>query len=106
MLVTVLQILGGAFCISASQSAFENRLITTLAKTVPDLDPSTVIATGATQIRVAFPAYQVPGIVDAYMAGLKVDFQLAVSVTAVSVLMCILVPWQRINMGTAAGGAA
>jgi hypothetical protein len=106
MLVAVVQTIGGAFCISASQSAFENRLVSTLATTVPGLDPNTVIATGATQIRSTFSANQVTGIVVAYMAGLKVVFELAVAVTGFTVVMCLFLPWKRINMGSAGDGMA
>lgn len=66
--------IGGSFCLSAAQSAFDNRLITSIAATAPEIDPATVLLTGATQIRDAFTPAQVPVVVAAYMAALKVVF--------------------------------
>ncbi|GAB7323541.1 hypothetical protein MBLNU13_g07047t2 [Cladosporium sp. NU13] len=66
---------GGAFFVSAAQSAFNNQMIKELAKRLPEIDPRIVLATGATQIRHAFPASQVPVILDAYMVGLKFGTQ-------------------------------
>jgi hypothetical protein len=104
LLFTVFQTIGGAFSISAAQSGFINRLIGTLATHAPDVNPMTVIATGATQIRSAFTPDQVPGIVFAYMAGVKVTFALVVALTGFTCVIGLFVPWKRINVGESAGG--
>jgi hypothetical protein len=93
----VFQTIGGAFSVSASQSGFVNRLISTLASSAPDLDPQLVIATGATQIRSTFTPDQVPGVVFAYMAGVKVTFALVVALAGVTCLVGLLAPWKPIN---------
>ena len=72
-------------------------MVTTLASTAPGVDPRTVIATGATQIRTAFPPEQVPGIVLAYMAGIKVTFALTVGLVGFTCLVGLFVPWKRLN---------
>jgi len=46
MLPLVFQVIGGAFSVSAAQSAFVNIMIKKLATTAPDVDPLQVIATG------------------------------------------------------------
>ena len=71
--------LGGSFTITAAQSAFNNKMISKLAARAPGIDPATVLATGASQIRTAFTAAQVPLVVEAYMTGLKVVFAIAIA---------------------------
>ncbi len=106
---TGFQTVGGAFSVSAAQSGFVNRLASTLAFSAPGVDSQTVIATGATQIRKAFLPSQVPGIVFAYMAGLKVTFALVVALTGFTCLLGVLAPWKKINVDKSkepAGGVA
>ena len=55
-LQTVFVTVGGAFFVSAAQSAFNNQMINELAKRLPKIEPGMVLATGATRIRHAFPA--------------------------------------------------
>ncbi|TGJ81906.1 hypothetical protein E0Z10_g6841 [Xylaria hypoxylon] len=61
-IVVFFQTLGGAFLVSAAQSAFVNQLITTLPRTAPTVDPVTVVMTGVTQLRVVFEPADVRGI--------------------------------------------
>ena len=85
-MTSVLQLLGGALAIPAAQSGFVNRMALTLARTAPGINPLQVIGTGATQIRTAFPAEAVPGIIEAYMDGIKIAF---IVVTSLSALACV-----------------
>lgn len=77
-----------------------------LARTAPDVNPGAVIGTGATRIRVSFNAQQVPGIIEAYMAGIKVTLALATALTGISALFSLLVQWKRLNLGKLQGGVA
>ncbi|KAL5333229.1 MFS general substrate transporter [Aspergillus crustosus] len=95
------QTLGGAFCISAAQSAFVNTMIRTLATTAPDIDPMLVIATGATQVREAFPDH-LDGIVEAYMAGIKATFAISIGTVGLATLLAVLSPWKRLHGSTEA----
>ncbi|KAI1616462.1 major facilitator superfamily domain-containing protein [Exophiala viscosa] len=81
------QMLGGSFTITAAQSAFNNKMIAKLAATAPDINPATVLATGASQIREAFTASQVPLVVEAYMTGLKVVFAIAIATFGMAFLL-------------------
>lgn len=67
-----------------------------------------VVLTGVTQIRTAFPADQVPGILMAYMAGLKVTFAIATGAIGLAFVVSIFSSWKRLNPEAlkAAGGAA
>lgn len=91
--------LGGTLGLSAAQCAFDNKLIETLARTVPDIAPSVVLATGVTDIRSSFTPDQVDGILLAYLAGLKVVWAIAISFGGCAVLVCFLGPWKRLHKG-------
>ena len=100
---------GGAFFVSAAQSAFNNQMIKELARRLPEVDPGMVLATGATQIRHAFPASQVPVILDAYMVGLKAVFAVMIAAYGISTLVSVFGSWERLDeekLKAAAGGAA
>ncbi|KAL4881202.1 MFS general substrate transporter [Aspergillus karnatakaensis] len=90
------QTLGGAFCISAAQSAFVNTMIKELATSAPDVNPMLVIATGATQIRDVFPD-QLDGILQAYMAGLKATFAISIGTVGFATLLTVFSPWKRLH---------
>lgn len=100
------QTIGGAFSVSAAQSGFVNRLVSELRKTAPEINPQVVIGTGATQIRHAFPANQVPAIVSAYMSGLKVTFALAVALVGFTCLVVVFVPRKKLNAQALSGAGA
>ena len=68
-----------------------------------------VMGTGATQIRHAFPADQVPAVIVAYMAGIKVTFVLVVALLGVSCVLAMFVPRKQLNaeaLKAGGGGAA
>ncbi|KAF2831015.1 MFS general substrate transporter [Ophiobolus disseminans] len=102
------QTIGGAFAISAAQSGFVNRLMSELARIAPQINPMMVVGTGATQIRQVFTADQIPSIVLAYMAGIKVALAISLGFTAFSCVLVALVPRARLNAEALqnAGGAA
>lgn len=89
--------IGGSFTIAAAQSGFNNKLISTLRSTSPEIDPATVLATGATQIRTAFTATQVPEVVAAYMAGLRVVFAITAATFALAALVALCASWSPLH---------
>ena len=101
------QTVGGAFMVSAAQSAFVNVLIKTLPSTAPGIDPAIVILTGATDLRKAFSPDVVPGILEAYMHGLKIAFAIGLASTGVALIIITLFQkWNRLNPAAIAGGGA
>ncbi|KAH8892528.1 efflux pump antibiotic resistance protein [Thozetella sp. PMI_491] len=98
------QLLGGALGISAAQSAFANRLIATLARIAPDIDPAKVIATGAADIRAVFGPEQGPLVVTAYMAGIKIAFAITIGMAGVSAVAAMFCSWKKLY-GDAAKGS-
>lgn len=96
-IVFFFQMIGGAFFLSAAQSAFNNRMISTIAVTAPGVSPAVVLLTGATQIRSAFTSTQVPGVVAGYMAGLKVVFAISVGAFGFAFLIGLFGSWKKLN---------
>ena len=101
------QTVGGAFMVSAAQSAFVNVLIKTLPSTAPGINPAIVVLTGATDLRKAFPPHALPGILEAYMHGLKIAFAIGLASTGVALIIITLFQkWNRLNPSAIAGGGA
>ncbi|RYP45212.1 hypothetical protein DL768_008405 [Monosporascus sp. mg162] len=91
------QTIGAALCVSAAQSAFVNTLIQSLPVLAPGVDPLQVVATGAGQLRTVFPPEQLPGILAAYLDGIKVTYLLECALTGTAFIAAMLYPWKRLN---------
>ena len=101
-----LQTVGGAFMVSAAQAALVNVLVKVLPHSAPGTDPMTVVNTGATELRRVFSADQVPGILVAYMRGLKISFAIGLASSAVALIIITLFQkWNRLDPAAIAGGA-
>jgi hypothetical protein len=88
--------LGGSSFISAGQAAFVNTLLSRLPTTAPGVDPLDVVATGATDIRPIFSAAQVPGILEAYMGGIKLALILPIAATGIAFVVSAFSKWQKL----------
>lgn len=80
-----------------------------LESSAPGVDPLVLLATGATQIREVFLAEAVPGILVAYMAGIKMALAIAVGAVGVSFVVSLFGNFGRLNketMRVQASGAA
>ncbi|KAB5545755.1 major facilitator superfamily transporter [Coniochaeta sp. 2T2.1] len=91
------QTVGGAFSISAAQSAFVNRLLHRVVVTAPAVNPTQLLLTGATDIRRVFPESDIPGILIAYMAGIKLAFAITIALCGTAFLISFLMPWKKLN---------
>lgn len=82
-------------------------MVVTLPISAPGVDPATVIATGATQIRTVFTAEEVPGILVAYTAGIKAALALSIGASGAAFVVSLFNSWKRLNSKTIgnAGGA-
>ncbi|KAL5372094.1 hypothetical protein DPSP01_013770 [Paraphaeosphaeria sporulosa] len=90
------QTVGGAFTTSAAQAAFVNQLLVKLPSSAPGVDPQLVINTGATQLREVFTAEQLPGIITAYIHGLKAVWGVATGIVLLGALWTAVIPWTRL----------
>jgi MFS transporter, DHA2 family, glioxin efflux transporter len=105
-MVLFLQTVGGAFFVSAGNVAFPNTLTGHLPRYVSNIDPKSVVMVGVTEIRATFPADIVPGIVQAYMDGLRVDYAIAIASSGIAVLISLLSKWRNLKGKVVVGGAA
>ncbi|KAK4032620.1 putative efflux pump gsfJ [Parachaetomium inaequale] len=97
-IILFFQTVGGAFFVSAAESAFVNQLIDSLRTLVPDIDPSVVIGLGATEIRNgAFRDDQIPGILASYMRGIKVALEIAATAAGTSFVISLLSSYLRMR---------
>lgn len=94
---SVFQTIGGAFFVSAGQAAYTNRLLARVPVLVPGVSPALVVATGATQLREVFSKEQLPGIVLAYMDGLKLSFALAIALAGITMPIALFARWRNVK---------
>ncbi|KIV94475.1 hypothetical protein PV10_02240 [Exophiala mesophila] len=90
------QTVGGAFSTAAGQSAFVNRLLATLPTTAPGVNPGLVLLTGASELHNVFPADVLPGVLEAYMTGLKAAFAVAIAFCGVAFLLSWGIPMRKL----------
>lgn len=91
------QLIGGSFSVSAAQSVFGNVLFNRIQNTVPGLSPEAVIGAVAANLRTSFSAEQLPGVLTAYMDGLKGTFAVATVLLAMSAPLVLLPKWERLR---------
>ena len=77
------QTIGGAFFVSGGQTTFENQLAHAIRTTAPGVSVHKIVVTGATQLRTAFTAEQLPGVLAAYVTGIKATFALTIALAGV-----------------------
>ncbi|KAK7754079.1 hypothetical protein SLS62_003925 [Diatrype stigma] len=87
--------LGGSFLVVSAQAAFVSRLVAQISKTVPGIEPSAVVDTGAAELQHKFGAAHLPGVLAAYMSGLRVVFAIAVGGISLALLISPLNCWRR-----------
>jgi hypothetical protein len=100
------QTIGGAFFVSAGEVAFSNILVARLPSRAPSVDPAAVVSAGVTQIRAVFAADAVPGIIMAYMDGLKVTYALSIASVGLAVVLSMMARWDNLKGKVQMGGAA
>ena len=96
-LIIFFQTIGGAFMLSAAQSAFVNHMLLELPKKAPLVNPLQVVATGATELWHTFGPDVLPGVLEAYMSGIKVAFAISIAGVGTACLISLASDWKRIN---------
>lgn len=102
----VFQLVSGALSLSIAQSLFANRLLSSLPRFAPNVDPTLVLITGATEIRKVFAREELQGILLSYMTGLKAAFAMAIAAAGLTVFASFLPEFKSIRgrVGKAAAG--
>jgi hypothetical protein len=89
--------LGGAIAISIAQNIFTNGLTANLPNYAPDVDPRIVIGAGAAYLRLFIKPEQLPGVLLAYMAGLKQAFVISIACGAIGTICACFVEWKSVK---------
>lgn len=92
--------MGGAFSTSVGQSSFANRLLATLPKTAPGVNPYQVFVTGASELRNVFPPDVLPGVLEAYMVGLKAAFAVSIAFCGTAFICSLAIPMKKLPSHT------
>jgi MFS family permease len=92
------QTVGSAFGLAAAQSVLVNTLIGFLERQGSVVDPMTVIATGAGELRSTFSGELLGEILQAYLEGLKAAFRMGCAMSGLCALLALFAPWKRLGM--------
>ncbi|CAG9992930.1 unnamed protein product [Clonostachys byssicola] len=90
------QTVGGAFTVSAAQAAFINQALDRLRTSTTDIDPTRLITAGASELRKVFAQEELPGVLIAYMHGLKAAFAVSIGLCGIAFLTTLFIPWGRL----------
>ena len=104
-LVLFFQTIGGSVYVAAGQSAFSNRLISSLPRNAPGVSAVQVVRTGATLLREVFSGAQLRGIIASYLEGIKLSFTIAIAVIGFSLVAAVLAPFKKVAAMKAMGAA-
>ena len=88
--------MSGGYFTTAAQSILGNRMLSHLARVRPNISAQTALATGALEIRRKFTGEDLNAMRDAYMVGIKGVFAFILAGAAFSVLLTLLIPFQRL----------
>jgi MFS transporter, DHA2 family, glioxin efflux transporter len=80
-------------------------MVKKLGETAPTVNPALVLATGAAELRNVFPAEVLPGVLQAYMWGIKVAFALAIAGSGMSFVFSLFARWNKLNTKNIQGAA-
>ncbi|KAK9319183.1 major facilitator superfamily domain-containing protein [Lipomyces orientalis] len=102
-MIIFIQTIGGAFLVSAGESAFESTLTKKLRASDPSVNPLQVIGTGATELRKVFSPTDIPFILRAYMSGIQTAFIVAIALAGACTLIAFGAKWQKLQAAPKAG---
>ena len=90
------QSLGGAVFVSVSQNIFTNRLVSGLGQ-VARLNPSTVIAAGATNLRTVVSSEQLGSVLTVYNEALTHAYDVALAVSCATIIGALAMEWRSVK---------
>ncbi|KAK9326757.1 major facilitator superfamily domain-containing protein [Lipomyces starkeyi] len=102
-MIIFVQTIGGAFLVSAGESAFESTLTKKLRASDPSVNPLQVIGTGATDLRKVFSPTDMPFILRAYVSGIQTAFIVAIALAGACTLIAFGAKWQKLQAAPKAG---
>jgi hypothetical protein len=91
------QTLGGALMVSVGQNVFTNQLVKNLLKTVPDLDSTIVLKTGATELQHQIPQQFYQGVLVAYNKALTETFYVPLALSILAGVGAAAIQWKSVK---------
>lgn len=92
-------LLGGTIMVSVANSVFKTRLVNDLVHFVPNIDPQTVVAVGATGLRKVAQGSDYMGVLFSYNDAVIKTFQIALILICIGAIGAGLVEWKSIKSG-------
>ncbi|RMZ91346.1 hypothetical protein DV736_g1425, partial [Chaetothyriales sp. CBS 134916] len=89
--------LGGAFSVSIAQNIFSNTLVKQIPLYTHGVNPTTIIAAGATHIRDVTPPSQLPGVLIAYNIAVTGVFILSIACAGIATCLSALFEWKTVK---------
>jgi len=96
-IVMFTQTLGGALSISIAQNIFTNRLLANLKAVVPDLDPTLVLRTGATDLKNVIESASLSRVLTAYNGAITQCFYVGVALACFSTIGAATMEWKSVK---------
>lgn len=90
--------MGASLALAIAQSLLDNLLLTSLPSLAPSVSPQAVLGAGATEIRSFFPPDAVPGVVNAYLKGLRAIYVMVIAFAGAATLTATANRWQKLNL--------
>ncbi|KAL6238454.1 hypothetical protein BDW75DRAFT_247213 [Aspergillus navahoensis] len=88
--------ISGAYFVTAAQSLFANRMLSTLASKYPAIDPIQVLTTGASEITRVFQGAELVAVHQAYMVGIRDVFAFSLAGAVATVLISLGIPFKKL----------
>jgi hypothetical protein len=96
----------GAIFLAISNSVLSNGLVNQISKSIPDIDPNTIIMAGATGIRTIVTEAQLPLVLAAYNSAVRDVFIMAIATGGCAFLASLGFEWKSIKGKNLAEGMA
>ncbi|KAJ5645657.1 hypothetical protein N7507_011668 [Penicillium longicatenatum] len=96
-IITFAQSLSGALFISIAQTVFQNRLVASITKYVPEISPGAIIDAGAAHLSHSIPKQALPSVLYAYNIAVTQTFYVSVAAAALSFVGAALVQWKSMK---------
>ena len=85
-----------AYFIVVAQSIFANRMLQAIKASAPQLNPTLVLGTGATDLHNVFSGGDLNAVLGAYMTGIKDVFACGLACSAFAVLLVLAIPLKKL----------
>ncbi|KAA8575264.1 hypothetical protein MFRU_002g02000 [Monilinia fructicola] len=94
-IIVMMNSISGGYFVTAAQSLFANRLLSSLASLAPTISPGLVISTGATELRGVFTGSDLSAVLASYMVGIKDVFAWSLAGAAFTAVLALVVPFKK-----------